>query len=607
MSQGLPVNGVVDVAVSLTAMAAAVRNFGSLMILGSSPVINTAERIREYEDIDDIANDFGLESPEYKAALLHFSQVPQPSMVYLGRWAQSATSGSLNGAVRSAAQQAIGNFTPITNGAFNVSIDGTLHNVANLNFSGATNLNAVAAIVEAAIASYASVVWDAQNQRFSVASKSSGPGAAARGTITLGGIPSVGDTLTVNGTAATFVAADPFGDEVLIGSSAAATAENLQAFLAASTDPGLAACSYVVAGAVVTVTASVKGIAGNAITLSTSSAEIALSSPTLTGGAAPSSISYASAPAGGTDVSSILGLSQASGASVPVSGVAAESLAQAVLRLADVSNDWYGLVAAAPGITVADHLAVSALIEAQQTSRMYGITTQDPAVLDPTQTTDIYSQLKGLGYRRTYSQFSSSNPYAATSMFARASTVDFSGVNTTITLKFKQEPGVTAETLTTTQAKALAAKNCNVFVNYNNGTAILQEGVMANGYFFDEVHGLDWLQNQIQTDVFNVLLTAGTKVPQTDAGVTQLINAIENGGAEMAVANGLCAPGVWNAPSVGVVQQGQTLSKGYYFYAPPVASQSQSDRSARKAPLIQGAMKLAGAIHFSNVSISVNR
>jgi len=192
-------------------------------------------------------------------------------------------------------------------------------------------------------------------------------------------------------------------------------------------------------------------------------------------------------------------------------------------------------------------------------------------------------------------------------MFARASTVDFSGVNTTITLKFKQEPGVTAETLTTTQAKALAAKNCNVFVNYNNGTAILQEGVMANGYFFDEVHGLDWLQNQIQTDVFNVLLTAGTKVPQTDAGVTQLINAIENGGAEMAVANGLCAPGVWNAPSVGVVQQGQTLSKGYYFYAPPVASQSQSDRSARKAPLIQGAMKLAGAIHFSNVSISVNR
>ena len=130
---------------------------------------------------------------------------------------------------------------------------------------------------------------------------------------------------------------------------------------------------------------------------------------------------------------------------------------------------------------------------------------------------------------------------------------------------------------------------------------------MANGYFFDEVHGLDWLQNQIQTDVFNVFYASGTKIPQTDSGVTQIINAIESGGAEMAVANGLCAPGVWNAASIGVVQQGQTLAKGYYFFAPPISQQSQSDRAARKAPLIQGAMKLAGAIHFSDVAINVNR
>ncbi|ELJ9363915.1 DUF3383 family protein, partial [Salmonella enterica] len=65
--------------------------------------------------------------------------------------------------------------------------------------------------------------------------------------------------------------------------------------------------------------------------------------------------------------------------------------------------------------------------------------------------------------------------------FGRAFTVNFNGSNTTITLKFKQEPGVTYETLDLSQAKALDAKNCNVYVYYQNDTAILQQGVMSSG------------------------------------------------------------------------------------------------------------------------------
>ncbi|VVD29160.1 DUF3383 domain-containing protein [Paraburkholderia dioscoreae] len=607
MSQGLSVSDVVNVSVTLTPIAAAVRNFGSLLILGASPVIDTQERFREYSDIGPIGDDFGLDSPEYQAAQLHFSQQPKPSMVYVGRWAQSATAGSLHGAVRSAAQQAMSAYTPITNGAFNIALDGAVRNVTGLNFSAATNLNGVASIVGAAIASYGTVVWNASAQRFEVTSKSNGPGANASGAITLSGNAAANDTVTVNGTVVTFVVANPADGQVLIGANAAATAANLQAFLAASTDANLTACSYTAASKVVTVAAIAPGIAGNAITLAKSGANIAVSGATLSGGAAPSSVGYATAPANGTDISALLGLSQGSGASAPVAGVAAESLARAVLIMADVSTDWYALTVAYAGITNADHMSVAGLIEAASPSRMYGITTQDPAVLDPTLTSDICSLLKGAGYQQTFTQYSSSNAYAATSMFARASTVNFTGVNTTITLKFKQEPGVTAEKLTETQSKTLRAKNCNVFVSYQNSTAILQEGVMSNGYYFDEVHGLDWLQNQIQTDVFNLFYTNGTKIAQTDPGVTQIINTIENGAAEMAVRNGLCAPGVWNAASIGVVQQGQTLSKGYYFFAPPVAQQSQSDRAARKAPLIQGAMKLAGAIHFSDVAVSVNR
>jgi predicted transcriptional regulator len=77
---------------------------------------------------------------------------------------------------------------------------------------------------------------------------------------------------------------------------------------------------------------------------------------------------------------------------------------------------------------------------------------------------------------------------------------------------------------------------------------------------------------------------------------------------DAAVNNGLVAPGVWNSTlQFGLLKAFQTLPKGYYVFAPPVASQSQADREARKAPTIQCAIKLAGAVHSANVAINVNR
>ena len=162
------------------------------------------------------------------------------------------------------------------------------------------------------------------------------------------------------------------------------------------------------------------------------------------------------------------------------------------------------------------------------------------------------------------------------------------------------------ETLTESQAQTLRTKHCNVFVNYNNTTAIIQEGVMANGYFFDEVHGTDWLQNRIQTDVYNLLYQSTTKIPQTDEGTHRIVNVIE-AACVQAVVNGLSAPGVWTAGGFGQLSPGDVLTKGFYVYAPPVATQDQADREARKSVPIQVAVKLAGAVHFVGVIVNVNR
>jgi hypothetical protein len=319
-----------------------------------------------------------------------------------------------------------------------------------------------------------------------------------------------------------------------------------------------------------------------------------------------SSIGYAG-PAGiGTNVSDHLGLTEISGASIPVPGIGAETPLQCAIALRAHAS-WYGLVFAAdPPISVTDQLAVSAYIEGANPISICGYTTGDPRVLDATYEFDIASLMHANGYERTFGQYSTSSPYAVCSAFGRAFTTDFEASNTTITLKFKQEPGLVAELLTETQATTLKAKRCNVFVYYSNDTAILQEGVMANGFFFDEVHGTDWLANRIQTDVYNVLYTAPTKIPQTNQGVHILVTTTENA-LMQGVVNGLIAPGQWNAPGFGQLTYGQMLPKGYYVWAPLVESQPQSIREQRIAPTIQCAIKLAGAIHRAFVIVNVNR
>ncbi|MEB5974939.1 DUF3383 domain-containing protein, partial [Pantoea dispersa] len=272
-------------------------------------------------------------------------------------------------------------------------------------------------------------------------------------------------------------------------------------------------------------------------------------------------------------------------------------------------NSWYGLhlaVDEADYPTDAELINVAAAIEASTVSRIFGITTADPETLVAATTTDLSSKLKAAKYSRTFIQYSTSSHYAALSAFGRAFTVDFTGSNTTITLKFKVEPGVTYETLGTSQADALEAKNANVYVYYENDTAILEQGVMCNGDFFDERHGLDWLQNAVQTADFNTLYTSTTKIPQTDAGTTTRIANVELV-LDKAVGNGLFAPGKWTGGPFGQLNTGDTLTKGYYIWADTVDNQLQTDREARKGVPIQVAGKLAGAVHYGSVAITVVR
>lgn len=496
LNLGLSVNDVVSVSVSLTPTAAQERNFGSLLILGDSGVIDVATRYRLYTSLSAIAGDFGSTAPEYLAAAIAFGQNPSLQQLYVGAWARLATPGQLIGNILNPTQQAVANFNAISNASFTISINGSPVNFSGISLVGQTNLNGVAAAITTGLTGNGTVVWNATQGYF------------------------------------------------------------------------------------------------------------VFSSPT-TG--ASSTVGFATPEGSGTDISSLMGW-QSSQGGYTVAGIAAETPLTCVTVLANMSNSWYGVMFAAATMPVdSDYVAVAGFINASSSSvsRIFGVTTQETTALNPNSSADIASQLQALGYNRSFVQYSSSTPYACAGIFGDAFTVNFNGSNTLYTLKFKQDAGVVAETLTETQAAALNTKNCNVYVNYNNATAILQQGTMAAGAFFDVVHGTDWLQNAIQTAVFNLLYTAGTKIPQTDAGVNQIVSTVTQE-LQQSVINGLVAPGVWEGPPVGAIVTGQTLSTGYYIFAPPVASQSQAARAARQAPVLSVCIKLAGAIHFASVIVNVN-
>lgn len=600
MPIALPVSRLISTSINLSPALAQQANFNSLMLLGTSTVIDVVSRIRTYASLAAVAADFGAAAEEYLAAVRWFAQAPQPTSLIIGRWAKNAASGQLVGGLVSSANQLMAVWNAIAAGAAQVYIDGIPYSLNGMDFTLAANMNAVAAIIQTAAAAAAAgttVTWDSVQQRFVVTSASTGVassvsffrGPTATGYVTFAGNPANNDTITIGGTVVTFKAAGPVGNQVLIGANLAATLVNLATFLNASVDANIALATYTVTATRVYVVYKVTGAGGNAFTLAASVA--VPSGATLVGGS-------------GVSIATISNLITGNGAYV-ANGVAAETALAAVTIMDNLfSSLWYAMVI--PSGSAADQVAVSAYINADTVPHFFGVTSQDATELVVGQATSLGYQLKQQAADDTIWQYSSTDPYAVVSALARILTTNWNGTNTAITLMYKQEPGVVPETLTITQVNALEANNGNVFVSYNNQTSILEKGICPSGQFVDTIIGLDWLASFIQTNLFNVLYGSTNKIPQTDAGNAILAASIESS-CSQAVNNGLLAPGVWNATGFGQLVIGQVLAKGFYVYAPPIILQNAADRAARKSVPFQIAAKLAGAIHTADVIINVNQ
>lgn len=287
---------------------------------------------------------------------------------------------------------------------------------------------------------------------------------------------------------------------------------------------------------------------------------------------------------------------------IGVQGVAPETPAQAVTDARAKNAEWYA-VAFAKDLTDQEILDVAAYIET--TDSVFFYTTSSANV--PAGTVgNIFEVMKGLKYRRSHG-FYSTDPTkgAVVSIMAYAMTTNFSQANSAYTLNLKSLPGVAVDNLTSVEVATIKNNNGNCYIQRGYTYDVYQFGVNADGSYFDEVHGLDWLKLQIQRNVMD-LLTSVRKVPQTDTGVTSIVNAV-TAALDGGLRNGLIAPGVWTGPDIGTLTSGTALEKGYFVLAGSVADQSDAERQARIAPPIYAAIKMAGAIHSVVISVLVNR
>lgn len=194
----------------------------------------------------------------------------------------------------------------------------------------------------------------------------------------------------------------------------------------------------------------------------------------------------------------------------------------------------------------------------------------------------------------------------ASAYAGRAFCVDFTGSNTAGTENLQQLATITPDPgISQTVYATLNAAGADAYVNYSGVPGIYSTG--GNDYF-DNQYCLKALKFAMQTAYFNFLAQTKTKVPQTETGMNGCKDAIRRV-CKQFVTCGVLAPGTWDSSDTFGDPQiflNNILQLGYYVLTQPIAQQSSAARDEREAPLMQVALKGAGAIQSANLIINFN-
>jgi hypothetical protein len=232
-------------------------------------------------------------------------------------------------------------------------------------------------------------------------------------------------------------------------------------------------------------------------------------------------------------------------------------------------------------------------INCEASKKIFCNTTNDLTTLS-VGNTNIASKLQALTLRFSLTTFSRDVAlYPSAAVFGRAASVNFSAVNSTITLNLKQIAGVSAEDVTPAEFAALRSYNASAVVRIGGSANAYTNSRMASGSWLDTTHGILWLENRCETDLFNLLYVNNTKIPFTQEGINTTELTLEKS-LKAAVRNGLAAP--------GFLPDGTFLPEGYRVNHVELVDVPVDDKGNRVLRNLSFDMVGAGALHECEVS-----
>lgn len=593
------------------------------LLLSESPLIPSSQLVLPFPDPESVGDYFGLESPEYQAAVVYFlgynNSFKKPRALYIASRLAEATpawlrGGAWNGTLTALQQAGIGGIKITVNG----------ENVAaqNVNFAQANSLSDVAQILQDALNEGATPGTPAR------------PAVLTGGSITFSGLESVTDggfAIEVNGTEHEVEGLDLSAvtspQELataltgkIPGAMVSASADGL---LLTTTETGAAASigyaatpasgtdvSTLLALTSATGAASVAGadeipgtgVPGIAVTYSSLTKAWTITSPT-TG--ADSAITYAQAPDTGVDFSSLLNLTEQTGA-VLSPGMDAMSHAANMEAILDLTENFVCFTTVAQP-TEADALALAQWASGKGVAYLYIYWDNDPKLLQPNNTSTIAAAFTAANVGATCGVWNSLD-YAAMIMGTAAS-IDWERRNGTITFAFKSQDGLAANVVTGANAINLEAQNMNFMGDYatrNDQFVFLYPGRMFGQWtWIDTYLNAVWLNNALQ-----VACMAGfeqtPRVPYNDEGYA-LVRAWMQDPVNRALYSGIIDTGVTLSESQKAEltrEAGRDISAQLFTdgYVVQVNDPAPAVRQKRESPEASVWYTYGGAVHRLNIA-----
>lgn len=277
-------------------------------------------------------------------------------------------------------------------------------------------------------------------------------------------------------------------------------------------------------------------------------------------------------------------------------GISAETPVQSLAKVVTDGHEFIGLDINKKWRDTLTSSGVGAediAIWAEGAKKIFCNTTNDRTVLTGSHS-GIAKALKDRTLRFSLTTFSSERAaYPSAAVFGRAASVNFSAIGSTITLNLKQLPTISAESLSPAEYAHLKSYNASAVVQIGKTANAYTSSRMASGSWLDTTHGLLWLENRCEVDMFNLLYVTNTSIPFTQTGINTAVATLERS-LEAAVRNGLAAP--------GFLPDGTYLDKGYIVNSVALADVPVSDKGNRIYKGLSFKMVGAGALHEVEVS-----